>query len=56
MATRPDVGYVILDPAGDLPHDERPTDFVRLVSEFLDRAGHAPRAADGTSTGPRRVA
>lgn len=56
MASRPDFGYVILDPAGDLPHDERPADFVRLVSEFLARVGHAPRPAEGTGTEPRLVA
>ena len=54
MATRPDFAYVILDPAGDVPHDERPADFVRLVTEFLDRAGHTSHETSGT--GPRRVA
>lgn len=40
MAARRDLRYVILDPAGDFPHDERPADFVRLVTEFLASAGH----------------
>jgi len=43
MAARRDFQYVIFDPAGDLPHDERPDEFTRLVTEFLDRAGHQPR-------------
>lgn len=54
MAARPDLEYVILDPAGDLVHDERPTDFVRLVTEFLARAGHGTTRASGRE--PRRVA
>ena len=43
MAARRDFRYAILDPAGDLPHDERPQEFVRLVTDFLDKAGHKPR-------------
>jgi pimeloyl-ACP methyl ester carboxylesterase len=54
MAARRDFRYVILDPAGDMPHDERPADFVRLVTEFLERAGH--RQHEGSGTEPRRVA
>jgi hypothetical protein len=27
----------ILDPAGDLPHDERPDDFDEIVNVFLAR-------------------
>jgi pimeloyl-ACP methyl ester carboxylesterase len=61
MSSRPDVEYVILDPAGDLVHDERPNDFVRLVSEFLARAGHVGTpsevpSAPGAPGEPRRVA
>jgi pimeloyl-ACP methyl ester carboxylesterase len=53
MAARRDFTYVILDPAGDLPHDERPEEFTRLVTEFLDRSGHRPRRSKSE---PRRVA
>ena len=56
MAARRDFQYVIFDRAGDLPHDERPEEFTRLVTEFLDRVGHKPREQKSTGTEPRRVA
>jgi len=36
-ALRPDMDIAILDPAGDLPHDERPEEFNEIVSTFLAR-------------------
>lgn len=36
-ALRPDMDIAILDPAGDLPHDERPGEFNEIVSTFLTR-------------------
>lgn len=55
MSTRPDFDYVILDPAGDLVHDERPTEFVSLVTEFLARAGFGART-DAAGIDSQRVA
>ena len=55
MSTRRDLEYAILDPAGDLVHDERPAEFVRAVMDFLARAGHGAQPA-GAGTEPRRVA
>ena len=34
---RPDLEIAILDPAGSIPHDERPEEFNRVVSAFLAR-------------------
>lgn len=56
MSARPDLDYVILDPAGDLVHDERPVEFVRLVTEFLERAGIGAPKTTETATGSQRVA
>jgi pimeloyl-ACP methyl ester carboxylesterase len=36
---KPDLELLILDPAGSLPHDERPAEFNRAVVEFLRPAG-----------------
>ena len=36
-AVRPDMDTAILDPAGDLPHDERPDEFNEIVHAFLAR-------------------
>ena len=36
-AVRPDLDIAILDPAGDLPHDERPDEFNEIVNTFLAR-------------------
>lgn len=36
-ALRPDMDIAILDPAGDLPHDERPDEFNEIVNTFLAR-------------------
>ena len=36
-AVRPDMDIAILDPAGDLPHDERPDEFNEIVNTFLAR-------------------
>ena len=36
-ALRPEMDVAILDPAGSLPHDERPDDFNEIVSTFLTR-------------------
>ena len=38
LALKSDLGLAILDPAGDLPHDERPAEFNETVLTFLDRA------------------
>lgn len=37
LALKPDIELSILSPAGDLPHDERATEFNEAVSEFLSR-------------------
>ena len=55
MSTRPDFDYVILDPSGDLVHDERPAEFTRLVLEFLERSGFGTKK-DATSAESQRVA
>jgi len=34
---RADMDIAILDPAGDIPHDERPDDFNEIVTTFLMR-------------------
>jgi pimeloyl-ACP methyl ester carboxylesterase len=34
-ALRPDIEVAILDPAGSLPHDERPDEFNEIVTGFL---------------------
>ena len=36
-ALRPEMDIAILDPAGSLPHDERPEDFNEIVTTFLTR-------------------
>lgn len=36
-ALRPEMDVAILDPAGSLPHDERPEDFNEIVTTFLMR-------------------
>lgn len=36
-ALRPEMDVAILDPAGSLPHDERPEDFNEIVMTFLSR-------------------
>jgi pimeloyl-ACP methyl ester carboxylesterase len=36
-ALRPEMDVAILDPAGSLPHDERPEDFNEIVTTFLTR-------------------
>ena len=36
-ALRPEMDVAILDPAGSLPHDERPDDFNEIVTTFLTR-------------------
>jgi pimeloyl-ACP methyl ester carboxylesterase len=36
-ALRPEMEVAILDPAGSLPHDERPEDFNEIVTTFLAR-------------------
>ena len=36
-ALRPEMDIAILDPAGSLPHDERPEDFNQIVTSFLTR-------------------
>lgn len=36
-ALRPEMDIAILDPAGSLPHDERPDDFNEIVTTFLTR-------------------
>ena len=36
-ALRPEMDVAILDPAGSLPHDERPDEFNEIVSTFLAR-------------------
>ena len=36
-ALRPEMDVAILDPAGSLPHDERPEEFNEIVSTFLTR-------------------
>jgi pimeloyl-ACP methyl ester carboxylesterase len=35
---KPDLELVVLDPAGSLPHDERPDRFNQAVRDFLERA------------------
>lgn len=65
---KPDLEVAVLDPAGDLPHDERPREFNELVLGFLARLeqrqpgpvplapatdASAPRA--GRTGGPRRT-
>ncbi len=37
-ALKRDLQVAILDPAGDVPHDERPAEFNEVLLEFLDRA------------------
>ena len=43
LALKPDFELAILEPAADLPHDERAEEFNEVVLAFLERAGH-PRA------------
>ena len=38
LALKSDLELAILDPSGDLPHDERPAEFNETVLAFLDRA------------------
>ena len=45
LALKPDLELAILDPAGDLPHDERPGEFNEVVLEFLARTQRATAAA-----------
>lgn len=35
---KPDLELAVLDPAGSLPHDERPDQFNQVVRDFLERA------------------
>ena len=37
LTAKPDLDVAIFDHAGDLPHDERPVDFLETVTAFLDR-------------------
>ena len=43
---KPDLELVVLDPAGSLPHDERPDEFNEAVREFVERVadGDPPQA------------
>ena len=43
LALKPDIELAILDPAGDLPHDERPAEFNEIVLSWL-RKQDAKRA------------
>jgi len=45
LAVKPDLELAILDPAGDLPHDERPDEFNEVVLEFLARTRRTIAAA-----------
>ena len=45
LALKPDLELAILDPAGDLPHDERPDEFNEVVLEFLARTQRTIAAA-----------
>ncbi len=44
LTAKPDLDVAILDHAGDLPHDERPTDFIETVTAFLTRVADAREA------------
>ena len=41
LTAKPDFDVAIFDHSGDLPHDERPGDFIETVSAFLARVGPA---------------
>ncbi|HEX8850952.1 MAG TPA: alpha/beta fold hydrolase [Gemmatimonadaceae bacterium] len=41
LTAKPDLDVAILDGAGDLPHDERPEEFIEVVRGFLARAAGA---------------
>jgi pimeloyl-ACP methyl ester carboxylesterase len=41
LTAKPDLDVAIFDHSGDLPHDERPGDFIETVSAFLARVGTA---------------
>ena len=50
LTAKPDLDVAIFDDAGDLPHDERPAEFVETVNAFLARAGtKAPDKPLGSS-------
>lgn len=46
LVLQPRAEVAILDPAGDLPHDERADEFNELVAAFLARAGSTASPAD----------
>jgi pimeloyl-ACP methyl ester carboxylesterase len=39
LTAKPDLDVAIFDDAGDLPHDERPAEFIETVTAFLARVG-----------------
>ncbi|HEX2780792.1 MAG TPA: alpha/beta fold hydrolase [Gemmatimonadaceae bacterium] len=41
LTAKPDLDVAIFDGAGDLPHDERPEEFIEVVRAFLARASGA---------------
>ena len=41
LTAKPDLDVAIFDHSGDLPHDERPGDFIETVNAFLARVGAA---------------
>jgi pimeloyl-ACP methyl ester carboxylesterase len=50
-ALKPDLEMVLLSPAGDLPHDERPDDFNVNVSSWLNRLSLSSGPTPGTLPG-----
>jgi pimeloyl-ACP methyl ester carboxylesterase len=48
LSVKRDFDVAILDPSGDLPHDERPGEFNELALRFLERVGGASAGAAAT--------
>ena len=48
LSVKRDFDVAILDPSGDLPHDERPLEFNELALRFLERVGGASAGAAAT--------
>jgi pimeloyl-ACP methyl ester carboxylesterase len=48
LSVKRDFDVAILDPSGDLPHDERPGEFNELALRFLERVGGASTSAAAT--------
>ena len=50
LSAKPDLDVTILDHAGDLPHDERPGEFIDAVTTFLDRVTTAREEREAGSS------